>query len=597
MVLKNSPLPTSKNDTAILTDTPGLSPTPTTSCVVTLEPYNPSSSSLPPLGSTRASASSNLGDNSSTSGWQTVNRRRQPHRKRDERRLRQLEAYNLLFVETEPYFDRFFTVRFPVQNINSDLNVIRAEADLHSAVGKPRKTVKASRNTLLLEACSKSQSDKIRNLRTIADLPVAVSPFSHLNTVRGIVRSRAMSQCTQEELLERLTEQRVTEIRRLKTRRDGELVDLDTYILTFQASTLPRVVKLSDWHTELVDEYVDRPRQCFRCQKFGHVAKYCRQEQDTCGHCGTAGHKRDSCNNPVSCFHCRAPHNASDRTCPKYVIECEVLKTQHSEKTSRIIALDIVLTRYPQHSRLYDASPPVADQHPTTPNTLMPSLPLSSVAAICTSSPATSDRSPPVSAGAAASLKPPIHTVSSGQSRPISSPCLSNRESPVIDLSVTDLRSVLASVSVHQPLEGLMDGSDQNATSPKTTRSSRVIRDVKPVDLRTTSAHSSHRAGTSGCTDRPRSVSPRRNQGSTTSKTTANTSALPNKKSYSFKRLTPTVKQTTPEQFKRKLAASNDSLSSSPPSSSSRSKQGKKHHPSLTKTSSTRPPRNPIPKR
>ena len=555
---------------------------------------------LPPLDTSRASATVESENTHTTSAWQTVNRRRHPQRKRDERRLRQLEAYNLLFVDTEPYFERFFTIRFPVQNINSDLNVIRAETDLHNAVGKPKKTMKASRNTLLLEASSKSQSDKIRNLRTIANLPVAVSPFSRLNTVRGIVRSKAMSQCTQEELLECLSGQRVTEIRRLKAKRDGELVELDTYILTFQTSALPRVVKLSDWHTELVDEYVERPRQCFRCQKFGHVAKHCRQQQDTCGHCGTVGHKRDSCNNRLTCFHCNAPHHASDKTCPKYFVECEVLKTQHSDKTSRIIALDTVLTRHPQHSHLYDTAQPVANRRPSTSNTLSSASPVASIAA--PSAPSGHQLSVPARAASPAS---PTCTVSSGPVRPISSISSgsdlgspSTRDSPVTDLSVSDLRSVLASVPVHQPFEGLIERSDVNPVSPTTTDSPCAVQ----LERRTISARSPSRAR-SPKTDRRRSVSPRRTRCPTTSTPAVNTSTpavstsgLATKKSYSFKRLTPLLKTPPPAQSKRKLLASSDSLSSSPPSSSSRSRQGKKHHSSSTRASSTRTPRTPIPK-
>ena len=333
----------------------------------TLEPFEPSavrmrSGPTPLSGLPETSASR---DNTNEGSWTTVHRRTAARRKRDERRIRQLEVYNSLFHNPEPYFDRFYLIKFPVQNISTDLNVIKAESDIRAAIGNPRKVLKANRNSLLLETSNKSQSDKMLAVRSLAGMPVVVSSFSKLNTERGIVRSKAMGQCTIDELLDCLSDQNVIDIQRMKTRKDGELVEIDTYILTFKATTLPKMIKLSAWHTELVDEYIDRPRQCFKCQKFGHVAKYCRQDLDTCGNCGESGHKRESCSSDTKCFHCHEGHRSSDKRCPKYILECEILRTQHKEKTSRLIATDLVLSRHPESVHLFDSAPLAARSTPT----------------------------------------------------------------------------------------------------------------------------------------------------------------------------------------------------------------------------------------
>ena len=323
----------------------------------TLEPYDGRTVGRRSTPLPRSQTSANPDSAHNNDGWHLVSHRR----KRDERRIRQIEAYNTLFHNPEPHFDRFFIIKFPVQNISTDLNVIKAETDIRSTIGAPRKILKHNFNSLLLETTSKTQSEKVLRITKIATMTVTISSFSRLNTERGIVRSKAMGQCTLEELLECLSDQGVTDIRRMKTRRDGALVDTDTYVLTFRTTTLPKIIKLSAWHSELVDEYVERPRQCFKCQKFGHVAKFCRQDSDTCNNCGEVGHRGDSCTHPPKCYHCHAPHKASDKQCPKFLIECEILKTINKEKTSRLAAIDSVLSRHPESVSLYESPtrPPV----------------------------------------------------------------------------------------------------------------------------------------------------------------------------------------------------------------------------------------------
>ena len=56
-----------------------------------------------------------------------------------------------------------------------------------------------------------------------------------------------------------LREHKVSDIQRVKGKRNRDLLTTDTYILTFEKYERLRVIKLSDWHSELVDEYKPRP--------------------------------------------------------------------------------------------------------------------------------------------------------------------------------------------------------------------------------------------------------------------------------------------------------------------------------------------------
>ena len=137
--------------------------------------------------------------------------------------------------------------------------------------------------------------------------------------------------------MKKLKDQGVNNIKRISFKRNEDIIQTNTYIFTFERQELTRIIKLSQWHSELVEEYKERPQHCCKWQRFSHIAKYCRDTTDTCERCGTEGHQKNVCPNAVKCFHCNQPHYANDRSCPKYLIETEILATQIKESTSRKI--------------------------------------------------------------------------------------------------------------------------------------------------------------------------------------------------------------------------------------------------------------------
>ena len=55
--------------------------------------------------------------------------------------------------------------------------------------------------------------------------------------------------------------QGVESIRRMKAKRDGQLVNADTYVIRFNKNDLLKVIKLSDWHGEIFEKYRERSQQ------------------------------------------------------------------------------------------------------------------------------------------------------------------------------------------------------------------------------------------------------------------------------------------------------------------------------------------------
>lgn len=83
-----------------------------------------------------------------------------------------------------------------------------------------------------------------------------------------------------------------------------------------------------DWKSCNVDDYL-RVTRCFKCQKFGHVAKHCNADKQ-CGYCAGSDHETRDCKykedpRKVKCANCARAgkrdtgHEAGSSECPFYV--------------------------------------------------------------------------------------------------------------------------------------------------------------------------------------------------------------------------------------------------------------------------------------
>jgi len=104
-------------------------------------------------------------------------------------------------------------------------------------------------------------------------------------------------------------------------------------------------------------KYKKEPIRCLKCQGWNHLVSECIKKSDTCGTCGTDGHRTSECNNKDKhhCISCNTDdHSSWARNCPTFVRKCREFNLKHPENG---------LPFYPsQESWTWASEPPRAER-------------------------------------------------------------------------------------------------------------------------------------------------------------------------------------------------------------------------------------------
>ena len=109
--------------------------------------------------------------------------------------------------------------------------------------------------------------------------------------------------------------------------------------IAFDSHETPKEIHIAG-HILEVRPYINKPRQCGKCWRFGHPAKYCRNESIYCLKCGQPGHDISKCNNNIThCANCGESHQANARSCPHFVFNNKVFQFQQKRGFPRKAAI------------------------------------------------------------------------------------------------------------------------------------------------------------------------------------------------------------------------------------------------------------------
>ena len=147
------------------------------------------------------------------------------------------------------------------------------------------KTVKSLRDgKLLIEVTQEKHANFLLKMKIFHNIKIKGYPHEKLNQSKGVVRSQELSLCSIEEIKTELKSQGVIDARKITIKREGRIIETNTYILTFNSPTIPKEIKIG-YNINKVELFIPNPLRCYKCQKFGHHEDQCRN-LSVCGRCG-----------------------------------------------------------------------------------------------------------------------------------------------------------------------------------------------------------------------------------------------------------------------------------------------------------------------
>ena len=232
--------------------------------------------------------------------------------------------------ETSPSsFPHFIVLESLEEKQLAKLNPIVIEKTISGMV-IPKSVKKLKDGNLLIEVDKKSYADNLLKMKFFGNLKIKAFPHNSLNTSKGVVRSSELSLCTLDEIKTYLQSQGVSNVKRISIKRDGEIINTNTYIFTFNRSQLPKELKVG-YNLLKVTPYIPNPLRCYNCQKFGHHESKCLKPP-VCKKCGGSGsdHVEHTCTNPINCINCQGNHPADSRDCVVWKREREINQVKYS---------------------------------------------------------------------------------------------------------------------------------------------------------------------------------------------------------------------------------------------------------------------------
>jgi len=251
-------------------------------------------------------------------------------------RPRATNTMNLNEIFAPRKFTQFYTIKSTGESNLARLNMFHVDKAIRKQIGNCEKISEDFTNkTWTIQVKSEQQGKKLTEMRLLLTEPVTVVPHEWHNQSQGVITCALLKGYKDEEIAEGLSEQGVIQCRRIiKQPKSDNPIPTTTLILTFNSSHPPDRVIIRTGLSERVRQYIPMPRRCFKCQHYGHSGAKCRREYPVCVRCGDemrGDHNTETCQLPINCVHCNEPHSVTSRTCPRYLLEKEILSIKTKE--------------------------------------------------------------------------------------------------------------------------------------------------------------------------------------------------------------------------------------------------------------------------
>lgn len=178
----------------------------------------------------------------------------------------------------------------------------------------------------------------LQNKKFLDELFLKASIPATDTEITGVVTSVPVGMSNKQIFSSICSSKNVIQVRRFmrKIQIDGgasTLQPTQTVAITFASTQLPEFVYLDSWRHE-VRMYVPPVKQCLKCLRFGHIAKFCKNDE-VCSIC-TQKHSFKQCivdRSNAKCANCGGNHIAISISCPMKKAKVEENKIKsHSAK-------------------------------------------------------------------------------------------------------------------------------------------------------------------------------------------------------------------------------------------------------------------------
>lgn len=266
------------------------------------------------------------------------------------------DTFNELYGRRD--FVRFYSVKPSGESDLTKLNMFKVDKAIKDKVGNCEKISEDYKNkSWTVEVKTKEQGTEIMKMRVLLSEPITVTPHQQYNQSQGVITCALLKGYSDKDISEGLSEHGVIDCRRIVRKpKSPNPEPTTTLILTFNSSSPPDKIVIRTGLVERVRPYIPLPRRCYNCQNYGHSGAKCRKEIPVCTRCGMdmeEGHTPNSCQLPVNCVHCKENHEVSSKSCPRYILEKEILALKTKEHLTFAEARARIILSQPAGGRSY----------------------------------------------------------------------------------------------------------------------------------------------------------------------------------------------------------------------------------------------------
>ena len=140
-------------------------------------------------------------------------------------------------------FAKLLVIQSKEEKQITSLSPFIIEKQIESIIGTPKNVKNLKNGTLLVKTNRNSQSENLLKITKFFNLNVTVTEHKTLNSYKGIIRDRMLKHETEENITEYLKQQGVTAWKRFTIKKDGNLIETNTLLVTFNTRTLPKSLK------------------------------------------------------------------------------------------------------------------------------------------------------------------------------------------------------------------------------------------------------------------------------------------------------------------------------------------------------------------